>query len=126
MIEFDLHISPSFRGGQYFTSFSAMSVDDFLASLKHYWYKTGFTNSTGEIFVFAKVEANGEAIKLPCGYYVFYDDGELFALSSEPSSDAVLEAWSDFGLVFKAFQNEEDLFKDQIDCLFAQDAAHNN
>lgn len=62
MIKFDLYISPNFRGGQHYTYFNAKDYKDLVSWLKHYWRRTGFHSSTGEIFVHATVNVGGKLL----------------------------------------------------------------
>lgn len=110
MVEFELYISPNFRGGQYFTSLQVSSYTELLSFLKHYWYRTGFHSSTGEIFVFTKLEINDTKKNVQCGYYVFDEDGTFFPLSSKDHEYEIEEYWEKLGVNFDT-TSDEDLFE---------------
>lgn len=117
-IKFDLHISPNFRGGQYFTTFSASAVEGLKDSLKHYWYRTGFSSATGEISLFAKIKVNDRIDKLPCGYFVYDSDGELQPEPGESHEDEVNEYWRSLGA------NEGDNFEEKLELLLNPNNPH--
>ncbi len=110
MIKFDLYISPNFRGGEYFRSFQTSNFDDLVSQLKHYWFRTGFHSSTGEISVFTSLEISGARKNIQCGYYVIEDDGTFFPLSSKDHEYEIEEYWEKLGVNFDT-TSDEDLFE---------------
>lgn len=77
-MNFDIHISPNFRGGQFFTSFEADSVDKALTAIKNAWFRAGLSADTGEAFLFAPIKAVDETTKFELGTFKFYEDGGMF------------------------------------------------
>ncbi len=118
MIEFDLYISPNFKGGTYYTTFSADSLETLKDSLKYQWNKTGFSSDTGEIFLSAKIIVNESINKLPCGYFVFYRDGELMAMLEEDSNDEINDYWISIGFESDNFGDPQIDFEKKLTLLF--------
>jgi len=118
MIEFNLYASPNFRGGTYYTSFSADNFFDLKDSLKYYWKKIGFSNETGEIFLFAKISISAVVKELPCGYFVFDKDGDLVAMLEDDEDEDINNYWSSLGFVSGSFSDPEANFEEKINLLF--------
>ena len=118
MIDFNLYASPNFRGGNYYTTFSANDVADLKGWLKHYWYKTGFSSAAGEIFIFAKIKVSEVINELPCGYFVYDSDGELMAELSEDSEDAISEYWDSIGFNADGYGDALNNFETKLELLF--------
>jgi hypothetical protein len=77
-MNFSVHISPNFRGGQYFTSFDSDSADKALTAIKNAWFRSGLSADTGEAFLLATIKVADEAKKFELGTFKFYEDGEMF------------------------------------------------
>ena len=123
MIKFDLYISPNFRGGQHYTYFNAKDYKDLVSWLKHYWRRTGFHSSTGEIFVHATVNVGGKAQQVNCGYYVFDSDSIFFPLDSKfGDDDHMIEFWESLGIDYDS-TGEEELMEVKVKKLFRKVAA---
>ena len=102
-MNFDIHISPNFRGGQHFASFDADSADKALAAIRNAWSRSGLCTDTGEAFLFATIKAGDDTKRFELGTFKFYEDGDMYFEISSFDDD-----FTDF-LACTGFENAEML-----------------
>ena len=117
-MQFHIHISRNFKGGQYFTSFEATSGEEVFSNMKDSWYRAAITNETGEAFLV--IDGDEPEEKVVVSTFVFYDGSELsFEMNLEDPN--VEEMWEEMGYkVDPTLYNEELLF-DVVNFLLARD-----
>jgi len=118
MVEFDMYISPNFRGGQFFTTFSTSNVADLKYLMSKYWYRTGFSSATGEAFLCAKVIIDGAKIDVSLGDFVFDGDHKLIAKYAKGFNDDCDALWGRLGFSLNEYDDEFDIFEHLIKFLF--------
>jgi hypothetical protein len=117
-MQFHIHISRNFKGGQYFTSFEATSGEEVLSNMKDAWYRAAITNETGEAFLV--IDGDDPEEKQVVSTFVFYKGTELSWEMNLDDPD-VEEKWAEMGYkVDLSLYNEELLF-DVVNFLLARD-----
>lgn len=117
-MQFHIHISRNFKGGQYFTSFEASSGEEVLTNMKDAWYRAAITSETGEAFlVIDKADPDEKQV---VGTFVFYEGSELSWEMNLDDPD-VEEGWAELGYEIDTSLCNEELLFDVVNFLVARD-----
>ncbi len=117
-MQFHIHISRNFKGGEYFTSFDASSGEEVLTNMKDAWYRAAITSETGEAFlVIDKADPDEKQV---VGTFVFYEGSELSWEMNLDDPD-VEESWAELGYEIDTSLENEDLLFDVVNFLLARD-----
>lgn len=89
--EFDLYDSARFDGWEYSTSFTVRTYEEFLEALRTHWYRSGFHETTGEVFVYTTISTPDGDVELPLGSYRVAEDNHTITASFRYPELASLE-----------------------------------
>jgi len=117
MREFDLYESRNFSGGEYACSFEAETIEQFNRELIDNWHSSGLHRSTGEIFLYTKIDLGDKTYNFQVGYYCLEDDGQIRALFNTPDKDMIeYQLCESLGIVIDP-ADEEKTFVNLVNAL---------
>ncbi len=118
MRKFDLHVSRNYEGGQFFSTIEVDTVSQFYKELVFQWQYSYLRQGSGEIFVYTKIEFEGEVHDFQVGFYVLGKDNEINALHNTPDIlDVDYDICEELGLDLDSNPNEEQIFSDLVEAL---------
>ena len=119
MPAFQINVSRNFNGGESFMNIEAQNKKELMTALKSAWKKTAMTHETGECFLYAKVNYEGDSMELLIGDFVFYSDGEFNGKSYSGFNELDDDKWEQIGYEDKSNYMDDDVrFEDKIKHIF--------
>jgi hypothetical protein len=99
MIEFELEISPKYRGGDHYCYFSANSPSELVKTITDKWNRSGLSPFGGEFFLYAYLkDADGNEVKFFYGNCACDIYGKLGFVIETINYEGDDEDWYSFGL----------------------------
>ena len=107
MALFEIDESLNFRGGNFYSSVYANTVDEVVEELKDAWYSSGIHRHGGELFLNAVLhDANGGKVSLYLGSCTVDKKENLYSAFEFPYYEDDKERWHCLGLFAEDFGND--------------------
>lgn len=107
MIKFEIDESLMFRGGSFYTSFHANSMNVVIEELRSAWFANGLDKYGGELFLTAVIkDGNNQDVSLYIGHCTFDKRGRSYFPFEEPYGDEKVDEWNSLGIFVDGFGDD--------------------